>query len=163
MFKLYELAEMYRNIQDLINDDETDTETLEKALDEVKDNIENKAENIAKLVRYIEGDIETLKAEEKRLANRRKALENKKNGIKNYLEFQLKALKIDKVKTPLFTVSIQNNPPSVNILDEELIPEEFKKVSIVTSIDRKELLTVLKEGREIDGAEIKQTKSLRIR
>lgn len=37
------------------------------------------------------------------------------------------------------------------------------KLYELTDIDRKELLTVLKEGREIDGAEIKQTKSLRIR
>lgn len=31
----------------------------------------------------------------------------------------------EKVKTPLFTVSIRNNAPSVNVLDEASIPKEF--------------------------------------
>ncbi|WP_352404485.1 siphovirus Gp157 family protein [Sporanaerobacter acetigenes] len=161
MFKLYELAEMYRNIQDLINDDETDTETLENALSQVEGDINSKAENMAKLIRSIDGDIETLKAEEKRLANRRKTLENKQKNIKNYLEMQLKTMKIDKVKTPLFTVAIQNNAPSVKIIDENAIPEDFFKYT--KSIVKKDILEALKNGEEVPRAELKQTKSLRIR
>ncbi|MCF6464174.1 siphovirus Gp157 family protein [Clostridium sp. Cult1] len=161
MFKLYELAEMYRNIQDLINDDETGTETLENALNQIEGDINSKAENMAKLIRSIDGDIETLKAEEKRLANRRKTLENKQKNIKNYLEMQLKTMKIDKVKTPLFTVAIQNNAPSVKIIDENAIPEDFFKYT--KSIVKKDILEALKNGEEVPGAELKQTKSLRIR
>lgn len=161
MFKLYELAEMYRNIQELISDDETDTETLENALSQVEGDINSKAENMAKLIRSIDGDIETLKAEEKRLANRRKTLENKQKNIKNYLEMQLKTMKIDKVKTPLFTVAIQNNAPSVKIIDENAIPEDFFKYT--KSIVKKDILEALKNGEEVPGAELKQTKSLRIR
>lgn len=163
MFKLYELTEIYRNVWELINDDEADLDTLEIALGQVEDNINSKAENMAKLIRSIDGDIETLKMEEKRLAERRRALENKQKNIKMYLEMQLKAMEIDKVKTPLFTVAMQKNPPSVNILDEESIPEEFKKTVVTTTVVKKDLLAALKEGREIEGAEIKQTKSLRIR
>ena len=140
MFKLYELTEIYRNVWELINDDEADLDTLEIALGQVEDNINSKAENMAKLIRSIDGDIETLKMEEKRLAERRRALENKQKNIKTYLEMQLKAMEIDKVKTPLFTVAMQKNPPSVNILDEESIPEEFKKTVVTTTVVKKDLL-----------------------
>ncbi|MBU5424975.1 siphovirus Gp157 family protein [Tissierella pigra] len=162
-FKLYELTEMYQNISDLISDDEVGNEALEKALEDIKDNIELKAENMAKLIKNIDGDIEVLKTEEERLADRRKALENKKENIKTYLENQLKIMKVDKVKTPLFTVALQNNPQSVNILDEELIPNDYKKTVTTTSISRKDLLDDLKQGLIIDGVELRQTKSLRIR
>ena len=162
MFKLYELTEMYQNISNLIEED-ADNETLEKALDEITDNIQMKAENMAKLIKSIEGNINALKDEEKRLQAKRKALENKVVSIKRYLEEQLKAMGLKKVQGNLFTVSIQKNPQSVNILNEDLIPEQFKKVVTTTKIDRKELLAALKEGQEIEGAEIKQTESLRIR
>lgn len=163
MFKLYELTEMYKNIQELINDDEVDTEILESALNQIEGDINSKAESIAKLVRTIDGDINTLKEEEKRLATRRRVLENKQKSIKNYLEMQLKTMEIDKVKTPLFTVALQNNPPSVNIIDENLIPIDFITTQTVTSISRRDILEALKDGKEIPGAELKQTKSLRIR
>lgn len=162
MFKLYELTEMYQNISNLIEED-ADNETLEKALDEITDNIQIKAENMAKLIKSIEGNINALKDEEKRLQAKRKALENKVVSIKRYLEEQLKVMGLNKVQGNLFTVSIQKNPQSVNILNEDLIPEQFKKVVTTTKIDRKELLAALKEGQEIEGAEIKQTESLRIR
>ncbi|MGJ0848295.1 siphovirus Gp157 family protein [Tissierella praeacuta] len=163
MFKLYELTEMYQNIWDLIGDDEVDLEALEKALKDIEDNIEIKAENTAKLIKGIDADVEVIKAEEKRLADRRKALENKKEGIKTYLENHLRIMEIDKVKTPLFTVALQKNPPSVNILDEKLIPKDYIKTVTTTSISKKDLLEDLKQGLIIDGVELKQTKSLRIR
>lgn len=161
MFKLYELTEMYQNIWDLIGDDEADLETLERALENIEDNINFKAESMAKLIKNIDGDIDVLKQEEKRLAERRRALENKQKNIKGYLEMQLKTMEIDKVKTPLFTVALQNNPQSVEILDEDTIPEEF--IIYTKSISKKEILAKLKEGQEVPGAEIRQTKSLRIR
>lgn len=162
-FKLYELTELYQNIWELVGDDEVDVGTLETALKQVEDNIESKSESIAKLIKGIDGDIAALKEEEKRLSKRRKTLENKQNNIKSYLENQLKAMDIDKVKTPLFTISIQKNPPSVHILNEELIPDKYKKTQTTISIVKKDLLEDLKLGEIIDGAEIKQEKSLRIK
>jgi hypothetical protein len=70
-------------------------------------------------------------------------------------------MEIDKIKTPLFTVSLQKNPPSVEIVNEDLIPEQFKKVTY--TVAKKDILEALKNGQVIEGAEIKQTKSLRIR
>lgn len=162
-FKLYELKEIYQNIWDLVGDDEVDLDSLEKALKSVEDNIEAKAENIAKLIKGIDNDAAGIKAEETRLAARRKTLENKQANMKRYLESQLKEMGLDKVKTPLFTIAIQNNPPSVEITNEDIIPERFKNTVTITSIVKKDLLDALKAGEVIEGATIKQGQSLRIR
>ena len=162
-FKLYELTEMYKNIWDLVEDDEVDLETLESALGQVEDNIEIKAESMAKLIKGTQADIDFIKSEEKRLADKRKVLERNQNNIKAYLENQLRIMEIDKVKTPLFVVALQKNPPSVAIVDEDLIPEQFKKTVTTTTVVKKDLLEALKSGQVIEGAEIKQGKSLRIR
>lgn len=162
-FKLYELTEIYQNIWELIGDDEADLDALEIALSQVEDTIEMKAESMAKLIKSIDGEATVLKEEESRLTKRRKALENKQSNIKSYLENQLRVMGIDKVKTPIFTVALQNNPPSVNVIDEDLIPEDYIKIVTTTSISKKDILEDLKLGLIIPGAEIKQGKSLRIR
>lgn len=161
--KLYELTEMYQNVWNLIEDEDVDIETLEMALNQIEENIELKAEGMAKLIKSIDGDIAALKEEENRLAKKRKALENKQKNIKTYLEYQLIGMGIDKVKTPLFTVALQNNPPSVRFIDEALIPEQYKVRTELVSIPKKLILDDIKEGIKVAGCELVQGKSLRIR
>lgn len=163
MIKLYELTEMYKNVWDLISDEDIDIEMLEVALQNIEESIELKADNMAKLIKSIDGDVIALKEEEKRLASRRKALESKQTNIKNYLHHQLETMGIDKVKTTLFTVALQNNPPSVKFTNEDLIPEMYKKEVTTITIPKKEILDAIKSGIEVPGAEIIQGKSLRIR
>lgn len=163
MFKLYELTEMYQNIWDLVNDEEADLEGLELALGSIEEGIEGKAENTAKLIKSIEGNISVLKEEEQRLQKKRRAMENKIKGIKEYLEMQLKVMEIDKIQGELFTVALQNNPPSVRFTDEDLIHEKYKESIVTVKIPKKQILDDIKAGVEVPGAEFIQTKSLRIR
>lgn len=163
MFKMYDLTEMYLNIWDLVNDEETDLDSLELALQEVEENITVKAENMAKLIKNIEGNVKVLKDEEKRLQGKRRALENKIVGIKDYLEYQLRNMDLKKVQGDIFTVAIQKNPPTVKFTDEELIPEKYKEQIITVKIPKKAILDDIKEGIEVPGAEMIQGESLRIR
>lgn len=162
MPKLYELTGMYNQLWDLVEDEEMDLVQLEEALKSVEEDINAKAENLAKIIKQIDGDVTTIKAEIDRLAAKKKALENKKDGIKTYLTEQLDIAGMDKVKTPLFTVAMQNNPPSVNVLDEALIPKQYF-IPQDPVLDKKGILAALKEGQEVPGAELKQGRSLRIR
>ncbi|MFR5747044.1 MAG: siphovirus Gp157 family protein, partial [Romboutsia timonensis] len=77
MMKLYELTQNYLNLQELLENPEIPAEMIETALNEVGGQIEDKAENIAKLIKTLEADVSGFKAEEKRLADRRKSLENR--------------------------------------------------------------------------------------
>jgi SpoVK/Ycf46/Vps4 family AAA+-type ATPase len=158
--RLYELSQNYLQLMNMIEDMEDDA--LKDTLESIEDEIHSKAENIAKLMRNIDGDIDAIKTEEKRLADRRKALENRKNGLKQYVEDQLNLTGIDKVKTATFTIAIQNNPPSVHIDDHEHIPTTYW-VAQEPKLDKKLLLQYLKDGNEINGVRLVQNRSLRIR
>ncbi len=160
--KLYELAENYAAIAQMIADDETQTELLGDTLQALEDAIEVKAENIAKMIRNMDAETEALRYEEKRLADRRRALETKREGLKRYLEEQLAIAGLDKVKTPILTVALQNNPPSVHVLDESVIPPAFW-ITPAPTLDKKLLAERLKTGEEIPGVTLQQGRSLRIR
>mgnify|MGYP001581065545 FL=1 len=161
MAKLYELANNYRNLTELIDREDVEQDLIQNALKECKGDIEEKVDNIVKLIRNTESDIEGYKAEEKRLNARRKSLENTVTSLKNYLDSNLKALNLREVKTKLFSCKYQKSKASVEVLDQEVIPREF----IVTEekVDKKKLYEALKAGQEVEGASLKENESLRIR
>ena len=162
--KLYQLTENYQNLWDLVEDETIDLSIVETALKTVEGAIQEKAQNLAVFIKSLGADIEVIKAEEKRLADRRKALENRQAGIKNYLQSQLEMAKLGKIKTAVITVSIQNNPPAVQIIDEAIIPAQYKTIVPQTfTIDKKSIADDIKKGISVPGAESTQGRSLRIR
>ena len=162
--KLYDLAEAYQNVWGLLENEDTDLTLVEQALQTVEGAIETKAGNIAIFIRSLDADAEAIKAEEKRLADRRRAIENKRDGIKQYLQMQMEAMGIDKVKTSTHTLSIQNNPPALQILDPEVIPQKF--LTLIPEhfeVRKKDVADALKAGENVPGAELVRGRSLRIR
>jgi hypothetical protein len=159
--KLFELTEQYQKLLSMV-DDECDMQAIQDTLEGIEGMISDKAESIAKLIKSIEADEQAIKAEEERLYARRKALENRRASIKGYLESQLIAAGIDKVKGTVFTVSIQNNPPSVQIAEGAKVPEKYL-IPQEAKVDKRALLDDLKAGAVYEGIEMIQTKGVRIR
>lgn len=161
MAKLYELSQNYKNLEELLDNPDIAEEVIKEALSELDEEWETKAENLAKLIKSFDVDVKGLKEEEQRLVARRKSLENRIAGLKTYIEDNMKAVGKDKIKGKVFTLAIQNNPPSVEIVDDFMIPEKYFVVK--KEIAKKEILNDLKQGIEVPGAQINQTASLRIR
>lgn len=159
--KLYELTQNYLNLLDLLENPDIPKEIVESALEEVEGNFEDKAENIVKLIKSIEADIKAYKEEETRLSTRRKTLENKVKGLKDYLEGSMIALDKKDIKGKIFTLAIKKNPPSVVIDDFTILPMEYKKIE--EKEDKKKIKESIDNGIEVPGARIEQKESLRIR
>lgn len=159
MATLYELNDMYRNIQFLIESGEYTEEELKFALDSVNGEIAEKLEGYAMVVKNLESDIAGLKAEEKRLADRRKSLENGVERMKEAMQDTLLLTGEKRVKTSKFTISLRKST-SVEVENEDLIPEEF--VKITKTISKSELAKRLKEA-EVPGARLVENQSLQIR
>lgn len=158
--KLYELTEAWAAIQDMIETADTDDEQILAALENVEGEIEEKADNYAKLIFSMKAEAEAIKTEEKRLAAKRQSLENRAKWLQKNLEEAMIATGKKKFKTNLFGFSVQKNAPSLDDFDESIVPEAYWKVT--RSIDRPALLKAVKDG-EVEGIELKQTESLRIR
>ncbi|WP_068457854.1 siphovirus Gp157 family protein [Aedoeadaptatus pacaensis] len=154
--KLYDIAEIYENLENI--DDDVAVAT---AMDAVDAALEEKLESTAKVIRNLEAEAEALEAEEKRLKARKTAVRNRIADIKGYVQENLEAMGKDKVTSGIFKWSIQANAPSVNILDESLIPDAYWK------IERKPMKTEIKKaietGELTEGVELVRTKSLRLR
>ena len=157
--KLYELTEQYNRLLDLAED--TDAAAFQDALEHLTDSINEKAENIAHVLQQMKSDINTLKEEEKRLKERRMTLERKQEHLRWYLQQELESADINQVKSARFTISLRNNAPKVQIVDDDLIPRDYKVMNF--SIDKKTLKEALQNGLEINGASLVHERSLNIR
>uniref|UniRef100_A0A6H2A4N9 Host-nuclease inhibitor protein n=1 Tax=viral metagenome TaxID=1070528 RepID=A0A6H2A4N9_9ZZZZ len=162
--RLYKLTEQYSQVLDMLNDTEADIQCIKDTLEGLQGDIEDKAINIAKMIKSLDADIAAIKAEEERLYERRKAYENRKNSIKEYLEQQLFIVGVDNIKSATMTVYMKNNAESVKLTESNLqsYPDKYKRYKF-DGINKTLLLEDLRAGNIIPGAEITRTKSVVIR
>lgn len=159
------LYSISKSFNDLILSDELDDESKETALNMLKEMIETKSTEVIGLERNMEFVIGAMKDEEERIKANRKALENKLERYKEYIMSCMTLAKTEKIETPRGTITIANNPLSVEILDENVIPNKYKKQIIETKIDKDAIRRDFKNtGEVLDGVKyITDKKSLRFR
>lgn len=164
MSKLYALTDAYQALWSIVDSEDADLPMIEEALQSVEDAIEVKAQNIALFIRDLDDEANIIQAEEKRLYARRKALENKRDGIKSFLLQAMDHMEMPKIKTNIYTISCQNNPATVAITDESLIPDRFLTLIPASyQVRKKDVLDAWKNGETVPGSMISQGRSLRIR
>ena len=150
------LTELSKQIEALIiqseDIDNASPETLTKALDQVQGQWLTKVESTGHLIKDYEHMIKDWEEERVRLDNMSKTLKMRTEWLKNYLFFNMIAMKEDKLVFPLVTVAIRNNPPSVAVIDEKEIPSSYTRIVQEIKLDiagiRKELIA----GKSVPGA-----------
>ena len=157
---LYKLADDYNALMDL----EGEEDIQDALLAIIGKDIERKAENICKLVTMLEASAAQFREEEKRIANRRKAMENRAENIREYMKNTLLEANIEKVEAGTFKVSISLSPGSVSIDDLEAIPPRFLTVIPEQFVpDKNAIKAAIKNGEEVRGAHIEAGFTLRIK
>lgn len=162
--KLYEVAESFKRLQEILLSAETEEEVL--AIKEVligyESQFDEKVENITYLIRNFQSDVEALKKEELRLAEKRKSAERKIESLKDYLFGAFIQTGTERIKFPQFTVSIRNNPESVNVKDITKIPNDYF-VPQPPKLNKAGLKKAIQDGEQIEGAELVRNQSIQIR
>lgn len=121
------------------------------AIDALAMPLEEKVDGICWAMRRREADIDLLKAEEKRLAERRRALEKGLASLKSYTAACLTRVPDERVKTARNTAFVRRTK-SVQVLDEGAVPDGFKVVKTTESVDKKAVRTALEGGEDVPGA-----------
>lgn len=161
MATIYELKESYMVIQQAIEAGE-DLEPILETLDAA---IEEKADGYASIIANLTSDIEGLKAEEKRLNERRKSYEKSIERLKANLFDCMNTTGKTKFKTNLFSFAIQKNggtPPLIMKVDTSELPDNL--VIIEEKPDKKAIIEYIKKTGDVTFAEIGESGySLRIK
>lgn len=160
MAKLYEISERFNTLVDFDMSTDDDVKAFSALMNEVQGEFEDKAENICKLIRNLQSEAEAFKAEKQRFEKKQKALENKADALKSYLEYNARQFlqQGEKRKVGLFTLSFRKTPGRLVYDDEAMIPGEFFK----RSVDVAKLKDAVQSGKVIEGVRIETGDTLMI-
>ena len=89
-----------------------------------------------------------------------KQYESVEEDMKQQILWGMDALGLKSMEFINQKVTLKNNPPSVKINDEELIPDKFKKEKVSITIDKTAIKKAIQDGEEVIGAELVVGKSL---
>ncbi len=143
---LYEITSAFPVLMD---NEEITEEEKKKIEDELIVLLQQKSQNIIGYTKNIELTINAMKEEEKRISENRKALENKMIRFKEYVKECMENNGITKIETSLGTLSIAKSPTSVEIVNEDEVPSEFKQEITTIKIDKTKIKDNFKETGEI--------------
>lgn len=167
--KLYELSTQYAQLVDMMEaaqvegSEQLDAEILRDTLDAIEEAFEAKADNIARIMAQLTATEEAIKAEVKRLSERAAIIGKQRESLKGYLFASMEAAKRDKFKTAFYNFTIRNNPASVQIVDESLIPAEYIREIVERKTDKKAIAEAIKSGSEVAGCTLVQSRTLVIK
>ena len=159
------LYEITSGFPALMENEEITQEEKEKIQEELTVLLQQKSQNIIGYTKNIELTISAMKEEEKRISDNRKSLENKLINFKKYVKECMERNDITKIETALGVLSIAKSPTSVEIVNEDEIPGEFKQEVVTVKIDKTKIKNYFKETGEIpEGTNIiTNNTSLRIK
>lgn len=162
---LYTIADQY--LQDLqkLQDMDLDEQTFADTLESLSGDLEVKATNVAMFVRNLEASAESIKAAEKQMAERRKAIESKAERIRNYLKDNMARTGITKIDCPYFALSLRNSPPAIEVINADEIPAQYFDIPEPPApvLNKNRLKDDLKNGVIVEGARLTQGSYLQIK
>lgn len=158
---IYELTDNFNQVYNEIQAGE-DSEVYLDTLNSIDEAIEEKADGYSAIIKSIDGDNEIIAKEIKRLQERKKSNENAIKNLKENLKHAMEQTNKKAFRTAKNSFGIQRNKPRTDIKDETKIPKEYYNEQPM-KLDKQRLLEDLQNGIEINGVELTQDTSLRIR
>jgi hypothetical protein len=147
--KLYQITDGFLQLMDNLDSVELTQENAELIQQELKEALLKKSENIIGYYQDRKTLIDAIDVQIKRLQEYKKAESNKLDRYKEYVKANMEVLGITNIETGAGKMSIAKSPISVDIIDESLIPEEFKNTEVVIKVDKKKIANNFKETGEI--------------
>jgi len=162
--KLYEITGKYGLLMERLEEEGTDIEEVLALFDDLKEDLKDKADGYGRVRANYKAQIDALKAEEKRLADKRRHLEKIVESLETRLFDAMKLMDTKRIDTDLFSFRIQKNGGAapVIITEPDMIPPEYLNVTVKP--DLKAIAAYIEETGDISFAEIgERGESLRIK
>ncbi len=159
------LYEIDQAIEEALNKAVVDEETGEvivtqdlEALESLQMARDQKIENVALFVKNANADAVAIAEEIKWLQARKKTLDNKIEGAKNWLQ---SALNGEKFSTPRTSISYRTTKDTTIIDDPNLIPDKFFPIKKnERTVSKTALKEAIKAGETVPGAHLEDTTSM---
>ena len=160
---LYQIEQEYLNIvQSIIDAGGEITEDQETALSISKEQLQNKGVCYGFIVKELEGNIDLIDLEIKRLNALKKPLVNSIDRLKNNLSNAMQMFEVTELKTPLLKINFRKSE-SVEVTDIDLLDADFVKTTITKAADKIAIKEAIKAEIPVRGAVLLTNYNLQIK
>lgn len=162
---LYSITNKFVELMDKAQEGELTEEEYNELGQELALELQRKSGGIVGYYQNESALIDAVDMQIKRLQEFKKVKQNNLDRFKQYVKENMEKLGITKIETELGTLSMAKSPLSVEIVNEEEVPGEFKQEIVTTKIDKKAIADSFKAtGELIEGVAIHtENTNLRIR
>ena len=157
--QLYEINGQIAQLAEMLESGEIDETAYNDTVEAL--GAEIALDDVVKAIRNKQADVEAYKGEADRLTDKKRRAEAAVDGLKALLLRYLQITEQKSVKTSLFTAS-KGVSKSADITDETALPAEYL-IPQPPKVDKKAILAALKEGKQITGAELKESEHVTIK
>ena len=140
---------------------EIDETQLAIYLEQLQLDRKTKIDNIAVYVKNLEAEAVAIRAEEKKLKERREAKERKAERLKNYIKTSMLLQGETKFESARVSMALRNSKAVV--VDESKLESVYFINKIVQSVDKKAIKAALEAGILVEGAMLEERKNLQIK
>ena len=160
---LYQIEQEYLNIvQSIIDAGGEITEEQETALSISKEQLQNKGVCYGFIVKELEGNIDLIDLEIKRLQALKKPLVNSIDRLKNNLSQAMQMFEVTELKTPLLKINFRKSE-SIEVTDIDLLDADFVKTTITKAADKIAIKDAIKAEIPVRGAVLITNYNLQIK
>lgn len=160
MSSLYELTGQFKELAVLMdNADEDLAIAVRDTMGGIEAEFNDKALAVSRVILNMDGDIDAVDVEIKRLEERKRLLSNRKNQVVEYLRENMEAADITKISCPLFTITLCKGRESVIVDDESALDDDLVATKVTLTPDKKAIAERIKAGQEVRGAHLERGKS----
>lgn len=162
---LYTLTQQDQDLYNLLSgDDEIPDEQLYEILQSSEDAIHIKAARVVAVIKTLEADSQAHKDIAARHAKKAQTASNAQDRLRAYLLMCMEKAALEKVGTLEHCAKIPKPRASLQLSDDCDVPEQYKTIREVVSVDKKTLKDDLLSGalEALKGAEIIYKKTLKI-
>ena len=165
--RLYQLTSQHRALEAL-QIEETDDAALQAmydTLEGLEGEIQVKAQSVAAHILNVEAMAAAAMDASKRLCERARRIQRRADAMRQYLHHHMELAGLTKIESPEFTLSVRKNPPSVQIIDQDAIPQRFwvPVPPPAPALDKRGIAAELKAGMEVPGCSLAQSTRLEIK
>ena len=162
---LYEISNEYQQFLSAVEEGEIPEEAIPDTLESIRDDFQIKADNIACYIKNLKAEADAIKDERDKLDKRAKSKTAIADYLKRYLSEAMQRTGITRIETSRNALSFRRSS-ALFIADEEDFKQrhaDLCKKEINVTIPRAEITKMIKDGKDIAGAELCTKLNLQIK
>ena len=157
---IYNIDSAFQSIVNMHADGNLTDEQFKEALVALEETKVEKCGNAICYLNMLKHGIEDMKAEEKRIATMRKALESRAKNLENAFAYVLKNMGDKEVITKYGVMKLRKNPASVVVDDITKIDSKYTRQKIQIDVDKVAIKKAIQNGEKVDGARLESSEKL---